>query len=356
MATYYADFDLGTGNNDGTAWADAWQTMDDVQAGTNGTAPAAGDTVLCRGTNTLSSVPALSASGTAGNPIIYVGVNSSGVYEDGTRAVLDANSSAANALDWNSREYTYFTAFDFLNGTSHNIIGMNKFNVMYDCRIVNAGGDGVNSATSNQSFYHRVQVINSTGDGMAIGNDNVVEECFINLSGTTSLNAYASRRLSVIGTILTNSGLNLLSCGNANVDGCIFNNAGQIAIQNNNIDVQVKNSLFTNMTTGGAFISIFYGADILATNNAFWNNSGDKLGGGATYTIFPYGDTDTALSGDPYADEANDDLTISQPNTDLINISVNLSGNNISYEDIGIGTVRSSGGGGRQPRLRIHGA
>jgi len=341
MTIRRSDWDLATGNNDGTTWADAFKTPADATA-----AASAGDIMLCRGTS--NSLMTLATAGTQYSPITWVGVNASGVYEYGTRCVLDANSAIANCLDWASKDYNRFMAFDFLNGTGDNVIGVNKDNVIYDCRFVGAGASGLSSTTCSQNFFKLIQVLNSTANGILIGNDNVVENGFFNGNGSNDISAYATTRLSVSQTIMANSGLNSISCGSANIDGCIFNNSGQIAIQNAGsvFNVSVKNSLFTNMSTGGAFISIFYTGAFIASNNAFWNNSGTKLGNSATYTIFPYGSSDVDPGEDPFVDEANDDLTIKQSITSLINIAVALSGNNISYEDIAMGTIRSAGGGG----------
>jgi len=338
MAIKYADFDLATGNNDGTSWANAWKTMDDVNAGTNGSAPAAGDILVARGTDTLSSSPALTASGTAGNPIIYVGVNSSGVYEQGTRAVLDADNTAANALNFNSKEDIIFQAFDFLNGTSNNVVTVNKADIFFDCRIVSSGAVGCSAASKN--YFIRCQFLTNTGSALTLGTDCYVSECFFNGNGGSDVQCVVPAT-TVTRSIFTNSQTCIWASTNLFVDGCIFNSADVICLRNGGTIMTVKNSLFTNNTVAG--LSMFYQADVLAFNNAFWNNSGDKLAAGATYTIFPYGASDVALSGDPYDDESTDDLTITQPNTDLINIEVPLDPNNSAFECIGLPPTRSTG-------------
>ena len=54
MATYYADFGIATGLDDGTSAANAWSTMQRAVDGTAGTQPTAGDIVYCVGTDTLA--------------------------------------------------------------------------------------------------------------------------------------------------------------------------------------------------------------------------------------------------------------------------------------------------------------
>jgi hypothetical protein len=104
MATYYCHFGLTTGNNNGTSPADAWQTFEDALAGTNGTMPNAGDTVLCHGEQLLTGQITMSTyllnSGTAlGSMISFIGVNSSwendGVADN---ARLNANRGAFGIL------------------------------------------------------------------------------------------------------------------------------------------------------------------------------------------------------------------------------------------------------------------
>jgi len=100
MATKYADFDLTTGANNGSGWADAWRSMADVIAGSNSTPPAAGDTVLMRGTDTTTAVITWNLSGAHDTGYIkLIGVDASGNNVGGnTRAVIDRNNGNSIAL------------------------------------------------------------------------------------------------------------------------------------------------------------------------------------------------------------------------------------------------------------------
>lgn len=118
MATYYADFDLTTGNNDGSDAANAWRTMADVIAGNNGTVPAAGDSVLCKGTDTTSAVTTVNISGSNTGHIKFIGVDSSwDNVGDTTRAIIDANNGAYVCTSI-AGSYIWFENFEFINAGS----------------------------------------------------------------------------------------------------------------------------------------------------------------------------------------------------------------------------------------------
>lgn len=160
MATYYADFDLATGNNDGTSWADAWQTMADAIAGTNGTPPAAGDTVYCRGTDTLSASPTLTQSGGGSTGRIrWIGVNGSGT-NDGTRVVLDANG-ARHALTLSGDHHLFENfAFTGTTGSYDGLWGAGDYNVFVNCAAYSCGDCGFGSLGTNNILIRCVAYSN----------------------------------------------------------------------------------------------------------------------------------------------------------------------------------------------------
>lgn len=93
MSTYYVD-PAATGAANGSSWTDAWTSLQ-----TAADTAVAGDTVYCRGTQTLAAAIDFDTnSGTdAAGYIKFIGCNASG-DNDGTYFVLDGNSTAANAI------------------------------------------------------------------------------------------------------------------------------------------------------------------------------------------------------------------------------------------------------------------
>jgi hypothetical protein len=145
MTDYYADFDLGTGNNDGSDWDNAWQTMADALAGTNSSAPAAGDTVYCRGTDTLSSGVEITSSNSgteAGGHCKFIGVDASGNNVGGsTRAVLDGNDGAFDIMVFNGCHYFWLENFEIHNTNEA------------------SGNDGIRSAAAYSNYARFINVI-----------------------------------------------------------------------------------------------------------------------------------------------------------------------------------------------------
>jgi len=118
MTTYYANFDLTTGNNTGVDATNAWKTFADVLAGSNGTAPVAGDTVLCKGTDTLGAAIDIAISGSYANGYIkFIGVDASWNNVGGsTKAIFDANDGAYDVLrEVSGADFIWFENFTFQN-------------------------------------------------------------------------------------------------------------------------------------------------------------------------------------------------------------------------------------------------
>jgi len=156
MATKYANFDLATGNNDGSDWTNAWKTMADAIAGTNSAPPAAGDTVYCKGTDTLAAGCVLNLVGTEISYIRWIGVNASGT-NDGTRATLDCNGGNFPALQFNAAYCNSFDNFRFTGSVTNGVasgVGASYYLVFNNCSFDNNGSAGINFTTNNAAQYN----------------------------------------------------------------------------------------------------------------------------------------------------------------------------------------------------------
>jgi len=180
MPTYYVDPAAG-GNDDGTDWTNAWTTLQRAIDGTNGTQPAAGDIVYCRGTETLSA--SVDVDGNEGSDSVgfirYIGCNGSGNV-DGTRFVLDANSAAVNCLQVAAGiDYHCFENFEFKNATSGGVIGAswNYRWAFINCSFNNNGARGLDNNTFRSTFYILCTAYSNTTDGFFMGFDNYMIFC-----------------------------------------------------------------------------------------------------------------------------------------------------------------------------------
>jgi len=280
MATYYADFDLGTGNNDGTSWADAWQTMADAIAGSNGTAPADNDLVYCRGTDTLGASPALNASSTATTGYTkWIGVNGSGV-NDGTRTVLDSNGGNWHALSLGGN-YNWIENFAFTNtGTTYDgLWGGGDYNVFVNCAAYSCADRGFGSLGTN-NIYIRCVAYSNGGDGF---NCTTTPQCFLCCSHDNTGHGFALSTTALTYACLAydngddgfNSiGLNgaMLHCvSDGNADDGVVISSGQTTV----IGCRITNH------SGSGDIGLNYGSgsdyDGAYGWNYFENNDGDNV-------------------------------------------------------------------------------
>ena len=175
MPEHYVD-PAAEGENDGYSWADAWT---DIQVAFD--TAVAGDTVYYRGTQTLSApIDVDTQAGLAGSFIKFIGCNAAGV-NDGTRAVLDANSTAANCLKFaNARSYIWFENLRFTGATSHGVHYNNGVAtpgnlVWVNCESDNNVGHGFNLYRySTGSCFVRCYVHDNSGDGLYQGSSGYV--------------------------------------------------------------------------------------------------------------------------------------------------------------------------------------
>lgn len=206
MTDYYVD-PAATGLNNGTSWTNAWTSIGSAFTGTS-----AGDTIFCRGTETLSSSLILNIGGsTAAGWLKFLGCNSSGVV-DGTTYKIDGNSTATDGLVLQTAaKYCWFENIEIYGCTAHgvnpgalaswnvwyNVISRNNgnsgwntggaYNFFFYCRATNnAGGYGWNNPPANNFFVGCVAASNADTGFLTIGDGNVYIECIATDHGTTS--------------------------------------------------------------------------------------------------------------------------------------------------------------------------
>ncbi len=177
MTTYYVDPNA-TGDDDGSSQANAWTTLQRAIDGTDGTQPAAGDTVLCKHTGSAGAVDetltaSIDVDGNSGDLssgyIKYIGVNSSWENDD-TQYVIDANDAAVNCLYFNS-DYIFLNNFYVKKATEDGITGPTAdYNFFINIRSSENGGLGFDFelvSTGSQNYY-RCLADNNSGSGFGI--------------------------------------------------------------------------------------------------------------------------------------------------------------------------------------------
>ena len=141
---FYADGTLGTGLNDGSDWANAWQGEAGLQTLLD--TIAAGEIGYIRNTFTLTaSLDIDQNSGTDGNPVRIIGCDAAG-DEGGDPAVIDANNAAVNCWIIDDINHWWVENVEFENATGHNITVTNTDSARnwtwFRCRSHDALGSG----------------------------------------------------------------------------------------------------------------------------------------------------------------------------------------------------------------------
>ena len=164
MADRCIDGTLTTGTQAGTVagaaptdgeWANAAHAEANIQAVYDGLA--AGDTLHATRTQTLTApIDIDQAHGTAGNPIAVLGYNYNGgaPIADGSKYVIDANSTAANCILAADKDFWTFKNVEFKNATADNVTGVTdrpQWWQFVNCDSHNAGGAGW--GTSGGNYY-----------------------------------------------------------------------------------------------------------------------------------------------------------------------------------------------------------
>ena len=274
-ATYYVDADADAGG-DGTTTATtgaqcAWDHLSDITAASFN----ADDQILLQKGDTWTGENLYfggdEGSGTSGHPIIL------GSYGTGARPIIDTNSAAANAMNFEDLNYWTIQGLEFKGGTLNQLIfhaddaAMTDI-IMEDC-IVNAS----TSAAGN----HAVQI---TESGFAATNIKISKCSITGTSGTgdginafavtSGLNIYKNYIYSVGGDCIDVAGgdlhiVNANLCKSAGANGIKVH--GQQHLLTN---VVVRNNIVNHDTGTGYGIVIQDSTDGLIYNNTVYMAAG----------------------------------------------------------------------------------
>lgn len=338
MAYYYVDpsaSGANDGGGDGIAgdptdsanWTDAWTSISSALATS---AVAAGDTVFCRGTETLSSSPTNNNSGSPTTGYIkFIGCNASTGAIDGSRFILDADSTATYAWNNNLQSYIHYENLDFRNAVSH---GWTKGGSGYwygplfiNCVSHDNGGGGWESYYTHGSFNYTwilCGAYNNGGGGFYDNYQGLFRYILCSAYNNTG-NGFSFRNVTAHPVVI----YGCLSYGNTADGGsninhsCIinsvFDNNGEdgVMLRHDGISSVVIGSRITNNNT-----STYHGANIIDANGnavflaSYFGGNDDDITG--TYTIPYIGDSTShvILAGSDtdhgYEDSTNDDYNL----------------------------------------------
>jgi hypothetical protein len=167
-AKKYCDPSLGTGSNDGTTTANAWQSTQ-----TAVDSAVAGDTVYCLGQTEVLSTPVDFDTQTGSNnagKITFIGTNASWVDVDSTTFVLDANGEASSCVSsFTTAGFYRFKNIRFTGavGDNINIAGGADDIEFINCVIDSAGDDGVyGNSSPTGTIFNQCTFLGNTGDAI----------------------------------------------------------------------------------------------------------------------------------------------------------------------------------------------
>jgi len=323
--TRYLHNGLATGLNDGTTQANAWQSLADAAAGV-----AADDLVLSYdggSGETLASAVTLATSGTASQRIIWRATNASFV-QDGTRYLVDGNSAVANCIVSTGKNYQTWDGFDCTGATSTGFYQNTGNNYIHiNCRYYSNGGRGLR-ASGIETLAYRCQFYSNSVYGAELtGSWSNFQFC------VSHSNAADGFKVSLYATYYrclayNNTGSGYYMFGDNTAIGCIADDNGDDGFETYNSGAVLINCITTNNTNWGVSGAT---VETKSVSTAFYNN------GSGEYQTTSWAEVETkiTLSGDPYANQAGRDYTLTIDDTELVGLERILDTNNSSFETIG---------------------
>lgn len=338
MGNWYV-YPGATGANNGTSQADAWTDLQSAFDAELAGTISYGDTIYCRGTQTLTTAILLKAFGSATSYFNYIAVDDTWAVNNDAYFTLDADGVAANAIDFQTLgRFHYYKNFKFINATGDGAKA-NGSNALLGCRLINChfdnnGGDGIALGSGgNYSTFIFCKANNNVVDGFS-----APQFCHM-----TGCEAIGNGRYGY----LVNSIASLVHCiAHDNVqDGfwvagygaqfyaCVSDGNGGDGFQNSSNGGVFFGCRSTN-NTGYGFRSETSTIPMLYC--AHYNNTA-----GATTGSFIEIET-TATAGDDYEDRANDNFNLTD-NAEARDFVVDIDGTNEFGLSAGLQPVAETG-------------
>jgi hypothetical protein len=244
------------------------------------------------------------ASGTATSPIYWVGVNTSGI-EDGSRFVINANSTAVNGINL-AKTYWQIKHVEVINATGDGISWATNltWSLLYNFSIRNCGGDGIDcNLTNTYGNFVSGEIGGCSGIGVRYPGISIFSNLLIRNNGSHGILEFYYPGVVRNSIIHNNVGSGVHS--SKFVSCCVLDGNG-VGLTNgaNESHYVYENNRITNNTTG-----ITKSGGTILTRNCFFYGNTTKIDAGEGLYL-DLGDSIDGAS-DGYANRAGDDFTIS---------------------------------------------
>lgn len=316
----YANFDLGTGANDGTSEANAWQTISAMTAGVS-----AGHRINIKRQSAgydLTSNVTITNAGTATAPIWFRAYQTT--PGDGGLWLVNYNSGSSASLTF-SGSYVWVEGIDYQPGASVNIAVLSIYGTMsraIRCRIRNRTG---NAAYANpygcdielfSAGSHRIEFAGANLYPITVKNNR------FKITGTTSTFSFYSDMFGRGATFVDN-----LFIGAGSADGLFIDrqdNGRNFVICNNRFYNFASAIIVDEEPNGGAeaitvFDNVFESCSSYAIERTnaeagfvklFRNKHYNTTSGFTNYSTEAEPIENESLSGSPFVDAAGGDFTL----------------------------------------------